>query len=206
MEVLELKVPKNVKVIVYMAKSEKSDIQKGYDSKVISFIKEKGVKFVTIDFQIDIRLFKATDLGKALEKNEIPFYQVDIPEYAMAYIYEEILEKEELMNELCDEYESMGNKESYKGESLKNWIDLLHEEIQQKENYISLKLRPQWIVKKMLDLAKNQKTDQVIFLHYVQTDICEDICPQVTRQLREMGIKVVNYNVKKHLREIIAKS
>ena len=206
MEVLELKVPKNVKIIVYMAKSEKSDIQKGYDSKVISFIKEKGVKFVTIDFQIDIRLFKATDLGRALEKNEIPFYQVDIPEYAMAYIYEEILEKEELMNELCDEYESMEDKDSYKGESLKNWIDLLHEEIQQKENYISLKLRPQWIVKKMLDLAKNQKTAQVIFLHYVQTDICEDICPQVTQQLREMGIKVINYNVKKHLREIIAKS
>jgi len=206
MEVLELKVPKNVKITVYMAKSEKSDIQKGYDSKLISFIKEKGVKFVTIDFQIDIRLFKATDLGKALEKSEIPFYQVDIPEYAMAYIYEEILEKEELMNELCDEYESMEDKESYKGESLKNWIDLLHEEIQQKENYISLKLRPQWIVKKMLDLAKNQKTNQVLFLHYVQTDICEDICPQVTQQLREVGIKVINYNVKKHLREIIAKS
>lgn len=206
MEVLELNVPKDVKITVYMAKSEKSDIQKGYDSKLISFMKEKGVNFVTIDFQIDIRLFKATDLGKALEKSEIPFYQVDIPEYAMAYIYEEILEKEELMNELCDEYESMADKDSYKGESLKNWIDLLHEEIQQKENYISLKLRPQWIVKKMLDLARSQKTTQVLFLHYVQTDICEDICPQVTQQLREVGIKVINYNVKKHLREIIAKS
>ena len=206
MEVLELKSPKDAKIIVYMAKSEKSDIQKGFDGKVISFIKEKGVKFVTIDFQIDIKSFKTTDLGKALEKSGIPFYQVDIPEYAMGYIYEEIIEKEELMNELCDEYESMEDKDSYKGESLKNWIDLLHEEIQQKENYISLKLRPQWIVKKMLDLVKCHKANKVVFLHYVQTDICEDICPQVTRQLREVGVKVINYNVKKHLSEILAKS
>ncbi|MBY9008800.1 MAG: hypothetical protein KGD74_02930, partial [Candidatus Lokiarchaeota archaeon] len=116
-----------------------------------------------------------------------------------------IIEKEDFMNGLCDEYESMQNKDSYKGESLRNWIDMLHEEIQQTENYISLKLRPQWIVKKMLDLVKAQKTERVIFLHYVQTDICEDICPQVTQQLREVGIKVINYNVKKHLKDIITK-
>lgn len=205
MEVLEIKIPKNVKIIVYMAKSEKEGLQNGFDSEIITFIEEKKIKFVTMDFQINIKVFQNTDLGKALEKKIIPFYQLDIPEYAMGYIYQEIIEKEDFMNGLCDEYESMQNKDSYKGESLRNWIDMLHEEIQQKENYISLKLRPQWIVKKMLDLVKAQKTERVIFLYYVQTDICEDICPQVTQQLREVGIKVINYNVKKHLKDIITK-
>ena len=68
----------------------------------------------------------------------------------MGFLYQEIIEKQEFQNELFEEYESMEDKDSYKGLSLKNWIDMLGEEIQEREIFLSLKLRPQWIVKKML--------------------------------------------------------
>ena len=195
-----------MKIVAYMAKSKMIGSNKGEFKNLIDLIKEKGVKFITLDFQLDLKNFKATELAQQLNKMSIPYFQVDIPEYAMGYIYEEIVEKEDLLNELCDEYEIMEDKDSYKGESLKNWIDMLKEEILQKEIFISLRLRPQWIVKKMLDLARKFEDKEVSFLHYVQEDICEDICPQVTRELRDVGVKVINYNVKKNLRDIIAKS
>ncbi|MHA1755229.1 MAG: hypothetical protein ACTSVV_00565 [Promethearchaeota archaeon] len=206
MEVLELKMSKKKKITAYIVKSEREDIQTRNPENLIQFIKEKNIKFITVDFNIDMKEFKKTGFAKTLDKLKIPYYQVNIPEYAMGYIYGEITEKEELMNELCDEYETMDDKESLKGESLKNWIDMLQNDIMQKEIYISLQLRPQWIVKKMLDFTKNFEDSEINYLHFVQTNICEDICPQITKLLREIGVNVINYNVKKNLKVILTKN
>ena len=80
---------------------------------------------------------------------------------------------------------------------------LLREEIQEREIFLSLKLRPQWIVKKMLDIALSFKKDIIIFVHFVQEDICEDICPQIVENLRELGIKVISYNKKHTIQKIV---
>ena len=200
MEVLELKpVKKNKKVISYMSSKEDSEYFQNEDkSKLEEFLKKKEINFVTVDFQVDMEEFSITPFAKTLDKLEIPYYQVDIPEYAMGYLYEEISSKQEFLNELFEEFENMDDKESYKGQSLKNWIDMLREEIQDREIFLSLKLRPQWIVKKMLDLARKIDANTISFVHFVQEDICEDICPQVVQLLRELNTKVISYN-KKHL-------
>ncbi len=200
MEVLELKpVKKNKKVISYMSSKEDAEYFQSEDkSKLEEFLKKKEINFVTVDFQVDMEEFSKTPFAKTLDKLEIPYYQLDIPEYAMGYLYEEISSKQEFLNELFEEFEKMDDKESYKGQSLKNWIDMLREEIQDRENFLSLKLRPQWIVKKMLDLARKVDTNTISFVHFVQEDICEDICPQVVQLLRELNTKVISYN-KKHL-------
>jgi len=199
-EVLELKpVKKNKKVISYMSSKEDAEYFQSEDkSKLEEFLKKKEINFVTVDFQVDMEEFSKTPFAKTLDKLEIPYYQLDIPEYAMGYLYEEISSKQEFLNELFEEFEKMDDKESYKGQSLKNWIDMLREEIQDRENFLSLKLRPQWIVKKMLDLARKVDTNTISFVHFVQEDICEDICPQVVQLLRELNTKVISYN-KKHL-------
>ena len=137
-------------------------------------------------------------LVEFLEKNSIDFVTVDFQ-----VDMKEIIEKQEFQNELFEEYESMEDKDSYKGLSLKNWIDMLGEEIQEREIFLSLKLRPQWIVKKMLDLALSFKKDVIVFVHFVQEDICEDICPQVVENLRELGVKVISYNKKHTIQKII---
>ncbi|MFX1313424.1 MAG: hypothetical protein ACFFHD_12535 [Promethearchaeota archaeon] len=204
MEVLELKEIKNKKIIVYMSSKENAKyFQKTDNSKLIEFLNKNNIDFVTVDFQVDMKEFSRTPFAQALNELRIPYFQVDIPNYAMGYLYEEIIENQQLQNELFEEYESMEDKESYKGLSLKNWIDLLGEEIQEKEIFLSLKLRPQWIVKKMIDLALSFKKDPVVFVHFVQEDICEDICPQIVDNLRELGIKVISYNKKHTIQKII---
>ncbi|NVM36673.1 MAG: hypothetical protein HWN81_13845 [Candidatus Lokiarchaeota archaeon] len=199
MEVLELKRVKNKKIVVYMSSKENAKYFQNVDhSKLVEFLKKNNIDFVTVDFQVDMKEFGITPFAYTLDELKIPYFQVDIPDYAMGYLYQEIIEKQEFQNELFEEYESMEDKDSYKGLSLKNWIDMLGEEIQEREIFLSLKLRPQWIVKKMLDLALSFKKDIVVFVHFVQEDICEDICPQVVENLRELGVKVISYN-KKHL-------
>jgi len=204
MEVLELKKIKNKKLIVYMSSKENAKyFQKTDNSKLVDFLNKNSIDFVTVDFQVDMREFSKTPFAQTLNKLKIPYFQVDIPDYAMGYLYEEIIEKQQLQNELFEEYENMEDKESYKGLSLKNWIDMLGEEIQEKEIFLSLKLRPQWIVKKMIDLALSFKKDIVVFVHFIQEDICGDICPQIVKNLRELGIKVISYNKKHTIQKII---
>ncbi len=204
MEVLELKPVKNKKIIVYMSSKENAKYFQNVDhSKLVEFLKKNNIDFVTVDFQVDMKEFSKTPFAQTLNELNIPYFQVDIPDYAMGYLYHEIIEKQEFQNELFEEYESMEDKDSYKGLSLKNWIDMLGEEIQEREIFLSLKLRPQWIVKKMLDLAKSFKKEITIFVHFVQEDICEDICPQVVENLRELGVKVISYNKKHTIQKII---
>jgi len=204
MEVLELKPIKNRKIIAYISSKENAKYFQNNDiSKLMSFLKKNNVNFVTVDFQVDMKEFSKTPFAQTLDELKIPYFQVDIPDYAMGYLYQEIVEKQQLQTELFEEYERIDNKESYKGLSLKNWIDMLGEEIQEKEIFLSLKLRPQWIVKKMLDLVLSQDKDIIVFVHFVQEDICEEICPEVTKNLRELGVKVVSYNKKHTVQNII---
>lgn len=204
MEVLDLKPIKNKKIIAYIfAKENSSDLQKSEPVLLSKFLKNKNINFVTVDFNLNINEFSKTPFATVLEKLGIRYYQVDIPEYAMGYIYEEVIEKEEFLDSLTEEYKNLEDRDSYKGLSLKNWIDLLNMEIQEKENLLSFKIRPMWIVKKMLDIARNFQTDEVHFVHFVQTDICEDICSQVVELLREFNVKVIQYNKKHTIKNII---
>lgn len=206
MEVLELKPIKNKKIVSYMTSKENIKYFQNPDtSKLEEFLRKKNINFVTVDFQVNMKEFSKTSFAKLLDELKIPYYQVDIPEFAMGYLYEDILEKQELLNKLYEEYEKEDDKESYKMISLRNWIDMLAEEIQEKEIFLSLKLRPQWIVKKMLDLARHHKIDNdtISFIHFIQEDICEDICPQVTEHLRDLGVKVISYNKKHTVQNII---
>lgn len=197
MEVLELKPIKKKRICAYVAKKNKDDFHEFDISKLKEFLKNKKINFVTVDFNVNMKEFNESELAQALNNMNIRYYQVDIPEYAMGYVYQEIVEKSELLDDLCNEFETMEDKDSLKGESLKNWIDLLREDILEKEIFISLRLRPQWIVKKMLEVTKNIQTEEVSFLHIVQADICEDICNQITEQLRQLNVKVIQYT-KKH--------
>ncbi|MFW9948996.1 MAG: hypothetical protein ACFFKA_02575 [Candidatus Thorarchaeota archaeon] len=204
MEVLELKPVKTKKIMAYMFSKEDAKYFQNADSaKLIEFLKGKKIDFVTVDFLVDMKEFDKTSFANILKDLKIPYIQVDIPEYAMGYLYEEIVNTQRLQNELFEECDHMEDKESYKGLSLKNWIDMLSEEIQQKEIFLSLKLRPQWIVKKMLDFCKKIKKENVSFVHFVQEDICEDICPQVVENLRGLGVKVISYNKKHTIQNII---
>lgn len=204
MEVLELKPIKNKKIIAYVFAREDSRAFQAMNIKELTnFLTKRKIKFVTVDFEVNLKEFAKTQFAETLNKLNIPYYQVDIPEFAMGYIYSEIMEKEEFLSELTSEYQSLEDKESYKGLSLKNWIENLNLEIQEKEIFLSLRLRPMWIVKKMLDIARKCDKEEVSFAHFVQQDICEDICSQVVDQLRELNVKVIQYNKKHTIKNVV---
>ncbi|MHA1489523.1 MAG: hypothetical protein ACTSRI_07700 [Promethearchaeota archaeon] len=204
MEVLELKPIKNKKIVAYMfAKDDGKEFQSINAKELEEFLIKKNIDFVTVDFEVKMNEFSKTEFAQTLNKLRIKYFQVDIPEYAMGYLYEEILEKEELVTELTREYQTLEDRDSFKGQSLKNWIDMLNLEIQEKEIFLSLRLRPLWIVKKMLDIAKKCENKEVSFVHFVQRDICEDICSQVVEQLRALDVKVVQYNKKHTIKNVI---
>jgi len=134
MEVLDLKPIKNKKIIAYMFAKENSKVLQNRDPTLLTeFLKNEKINFVTVDFDLNIKEFSKTPFATVLEKLGIRYYQVDIPEYAMGYIYEEVIEKEDFLDSLTEEYKNLEDRDSYKGLSLKNWIDLLNMEIQEKE-------------------------------------------------------------------------
>jgi len=204
LETLELKPIKNKIIAAYVfAREDSKAFQSMNISELTKFLHKREIRFITVDFEVDLKEFSNTQFAKTLNDLKIQYFQVDIPEFAMGYIYNEIFEKEEFVSTLTVEYQNLEDKDSYKGQSLKNWIDMLNSEIQEKENYLSLRLRPMWIVKKMLDIAKTYKEEEISFAHFVQQDICEDICSQIVEQLRELNVKVIQYNKKHTIKNVV---
>lgn len=199
MDVLSLKPAKDKKIMSFVFKIKYPELMNAANPEIDDFLSDESKKlnFATVYFGISTKEFSKTYLAKKLAEKEIPYFAVDIPEFAMGYLYQEIAEKEQELDDLCDAYDKLEDKDSLKSESMKNWIDLTRQEIQEKETFLSMKLRPQWIVKQMLDIAKNVENTEVAFVHFVQEDVCEEICSEVVEQLRSLEVKVVPLYKKK---------
>jgi len=135
------------------------------------------------------RGFDKSPLAKILKQVNIPYYTVDIPEYAMGYLMAEIIEKEDQVNGLIEEFLSISDKESIKGVNLKSWIDYLKEEIEEKKLFLDIKLRPEWIVKKILDIIRTMDNNEIIFIHFAQNNVFSE----TLKLLKDLDIKVKIY-------------
>jgi len=190
MEVLEIKPVKNKEIKVYMINRAKIKLRSIADNNLIDIFSCKDIDFATIDEENEnLRSFNKSSLAKLLEQFEIPYYTVDIPEYAMGYLIEEIVEKEDRVNELVEEFLSMRDKNSLKGLNLKSWIDVLTDEIEEKRLILQLKLRPQWLVKKILDIIKSNKKKKITFVHFAQ----DNIFMETMKLLKELNIEIRIY-------------
>ncbi len=201
MEVLRLKPTKKL-ITVYIFKKSKEEFPGNIDL-IKNFLNDKNIKFLTLDLDINLNERGTNNLNDVLKDIGIPYYQLDIPEYALGYLYEEIIEKEQLFKELVIEYENLEDKNTYKALSLKNWIDVLRIEIEQKENNLSLEIRPKWIVKKMLDICNNCNENELALVHFIQEDICEDICREIAKLLRDLNVNVIQYTKEHNVKQII---
>ena len=194
MEVLEIKPVRNKEIIVYLVKICNMKSKPNANVNLFEFLSRINVNFATIDLENEnLRSFNKSSLAKILEQYKIPYYTVDIPEYAMGYLMTEIIEREDQVNELTEEFLSMRNKESIKGLNLKSWIDFLKEEIDEKKLFLQLKLRPEWIVKKILDIIRSKDNNEITFVHFAQ----DNICNETMNLLKDLDIKVKVYDHKK---------
>ena len=191
MEVLELKPIKNKKICIYLIEKSRFNFQLNDIENLNELIQKKDINFITIDLDSeDFKTFKNSSFSKVLNALNIEYYLLDMPEYAYGYLYEEIMRKEERVSELLDEYQNMDDKNSFKGLNLKSWIDVLKKEVIQDKNILELKIRPQWIVKKILDLVKKQKNEIISLIHFSH----EEILSEIFKQLNQLYIEVNVYD------------
>lgn len=194
MEVLEIKPVRNKEIKVYLVKLSDIKSKPNANVNLNEFLSRINVNFATIDLENEnLRSFNKSSLAKRLEQYKIPYYIVDIPEYAMGYLMTEIIEREDNVNELTEEFLSMSDKESIKGLNLKSWIDFLKAEIDEKKLFLQLKLRPEWIVKKILDIIRPKKSNKITFVHFAQ----DNIFNETMNLLKDLDIEVKVYEQKK---------
>ncbi|MBY8989535.1 MAG: hypothetical protein KGD58_02180 [Candidatus Lokiarchaeota archaeon] len=194
MEVLEIKPVRNKEIRVYLIKISNRKSKPNAKVNLIEFLSRINVNFATIDLENEnLRSFNKSSLAKTLEQYNIPYYIVNIPEYAMGYLMTEIIEKVEQVDELIEEFLSMSNKESIKGLNLKSWIDFLKEEIDEKKLFLELKLRPEWVVKKILDIIRPKNNNEITFVHFAQ----DKIFNETMKLLKDLSIEVKVYEQKK---------
>jgi len=194
MEVLEIKPVRNKDIIVYLVRRSNIKLKLSINMNLFEFLSRVNVNFATIDLENEnLRSFNKSSLAKILEQYKIPYYTVDIPEYVMGYLMAEIIEKEDQVNELIEEFLSMSNKESLKGLNLKSWIDFLKEEINEKKLFLQLKLRPEWIVKKILNIIRQKNNKKITFVHFAQDIIFNEL----RNLLKDLDIEVKVYEQKK---------
>ncbi|MFX1391746.1 MAG: hypothetical protein ACFE9Z_16910 [Promethearchaeota archaeon] len=192
MEVLEIKPLKNKNIMIYLIDRTKIN-SKSNDIEILKDLaKRNNVSFITVEMSNENFIkFKNSNLSIVLNKLNLEYYLLDIPEYAYGYLYEEIINKEEQIRELLIEYRKMDDKNSFKGLNLKSWIEFLEKEVIYDKNIIETKTRPQWIVKKILDLIRRYEQIDVSLIHF----FCEKSLLEITKLLRELHIEVIFYEL-----------
>ncbi|MBA7520368.1 hypothetical protein ES705_12464 [subsurface metagenome] len=202
-EVLEIKPVKNKYINIYLIRA--GVLNQDLLDNINNILKYEKFRFAIIDFN-DIQSKKQyeTPLHLFLKKFKIPYYSVDIPQHVRDHLCVEILEKELLINELENEYEDLisdpEQEKSFKAQNLHSWISLLKQEVKDKKDYLRLTLKPQWIVKKVLDIVKMIKNDRFSIMHFTHGEIFTEL----KELFEEYNIKVTKFDInKKNLKTIL---
>ena len=117
------------------------------------------------------------------------FVPLSIPQHVKDHLMVEILEVDEQLNELLDEFEIIRDKTSFKARNIKCWIDMLIKEVKEKKKILDNEVRLLWIAKKILDIGKIIEKRDVTIAHFTQQSDFNDL-KEILRNLR---VKVIIY-------------
>ncbi len=192
MEVLELKPITNKKITIYLIDKIRINPKLNDIDTLKELVSNNEVSFITLEINNEnFKDFKNSNLSIVLNALDLEFHLLDMPEYAYGYLFEEINKKEEQIGELLTEYRNLDDKNSFKGLNLKSWIDVLKKEVNHDNKILETKTRPQWIVKKILDLARLHENEDLSLIHFFH----ERTLSEITKQLRELHIEVIVYEL-----------
>ncbi|MFX1494191.1 MAG: hypothetical protein ACFFBZ_07920 [Promethearchaeota archaeon] len=192
MEVLELKPINDKKITIYLIDKNSISSELNDLDTLKGLIHNSNISIITVEINNEnFKIFKSSSLSIVLNALNVKYYLLDMPEYAHGYLFEEIIEKEEQINELLTEYRNMDDKNSFKGLNLKSWIEVLKKEVIQEKDILETKIRPQWIVKKILDLVRSYNNEELSLIHFFQ----ERTLSKIIKQLRELHIEAIVYKL-----------
>ena len=179
MEVLELKAPKNKEISVCLMNLDSQLINT--HEKISSIMKDQEIDFSTIDFDTN----SENSLNESLDGLIFP---VTMPQHVKDLFFVEIIELSEEINALLDEFEKIRDKKTHKAQKMKGWIDLLIEEVKDKKKVIERKVKPLWIVKQILDIAKDFDGKKVRLAHFDKGEYL----PEFKKILEDLNVEVTD--------------
>lgn len=207
MEVLEIKPVKNKKVKIFLLRNEIGRFNEEKYKNLRKILEKEKFRFAIIDFNNkEIKKTYERPLLEFLNNCMIPYFSVEIPEYVKNYLDLGIFDKEILLNELEEEYEELclndEEMNSFKILSLKNWIEILKQEIELMKKNLKMFIHPQWIVKKVLDIVKKIENNVFSIIHFTHKEIYNEL----TNLFEIYNIKVIKYDISnKNIKQILIK-
>ena len=198
MEILEIKPLKNKKIKLYLIRDDNKRVTPFDHNHLRDILEQESFRFAVIDLNDkDLKKSYSYPLMDFLDKNKIPYYSVDIPSSVKDYLYVEILENEAQINELEMEYENLitdsNEIDSFKAQNLKSWIDLLKNEVESKKRFLEATVKPRWILKQILDIAKNINNDKFSIMHFTHGELYSEL----KKLFEQYDIKVIKYDINK---------
>lgn len=196
MEVLDLKPIKNKNITINLIENGNPLWSKYEEMNFENLLETNNFKFITMDSEFEEN-DGATHTGilNLLKKCVKNVYTLDIPEYAKGYLLEEISRQREQVEELEAEYKLISKNEeeinSAKALNLKTWIDYLRIEVQEKEDFLNLEVRPQWVSKGLLDLINLYEDTNLHIIHLTT----KELLPKIKKILEELNVKVIYYDI-----------
>ena len=196
LEVLELKPIKKKKITSILIEVQNWLLNRINTNYLTNILADKNIEFISFDTKIkNLNDFLILLQGRLIAKLKGPYYPLDVPEYAKSSILMEIFKKENQLSELLDEYLRIPNVDSIKGQNLKSWIYLLEDEIRKENEYYFLKLRPQWIGKKILDRLRATKSKEIVFIHLAP----REAITEMIQIFKDLNIEVMELKSNKEI-------
>ena len=193
MDVLEYNLINGIEVSILLIKKENDKLFNDEFLALNNIMKQNKFDFMTCDMcefnreQIKSSIYALEHFANDVR---IPFFKIDIPEYAMGYLFDELTENEENIQELKEVYNTL-DKKSFKALNLELIIDFLEEEVQEKEKLLRLEIRPKWIIKELLDQIISSKQEKVKILHFTDAEIFLGL----KEGLEDLGIEIFTYEM-----------
>ena len=187
MEVLiELKALENKEISVVLVNLNSHLINT--PKKISQFIESQKIDFSTIDFE---NINSENSLNESFDGLPCLIFPVKMPQHVKDRFFVEIVELDEDINVLLDKFEKLRDKKSYRVQNMRCWIDLLLKKVKDKKKVWERKVKPLWIAKYILDIAKGFNGKKVRLAHFVKSEYI----PELKKVLEDLNVNVMDYEI-----------
>ena len=148
--------------------------------------------------------FYKTLNARVCKERDVPYYPVDIDEYAKTYLADSIEEKKELRDDVLKWMHRLSKKENTqdKMDYLTAYGQYLQQELEDEIKDISFTVREPWIVMGILNRAREVEEDTVVSIHLCSPRHVEGI----TKLLRSLNVEILSLKIEKKITSTINKA
>lgn len=193
MNTLTIESPENKTIFVVLTRKENNALLNEQRYNLCEeVLNEHSFDFVSVDMEGEGK-FNPKSLVKVIGKCPIESHGIDVPEFAMGYLQQEIDNLAEQVAALEREHAKM-DPSTLKAQNMASWIDVMKDEMREKRERIDTDIRPKYIAKRIIELASRFDMDEVYVLHFG----CEQTLGTVKAVLDEVdGVKAAILDSKK---------